>query len=148
MAVGHIIAEVGGRMEILTVDATVEEVFNSKIPDLLEVLEKARGAYLGRYDALVLRQEGELLELAARLKALCLRIACEQILDDLEDEFDELWDKLNNEFNIFSDYCGTLGIYLSDNECLVLMEFGDPPSPNGKVESSSSYADTAEGGIE
>ena len=148
MAVGHIIAEVGGRMEILTVDATVEEVFNSKIPDLLEVLEKARGADLGRYDAIVLRQEGEILELAARLKALCLRIACEQNFDDLEDEFDELWDKLNNDFNTFSDYCGTLGIYLSDDECLVLMEFGDPPSPSGEVEFSSSDAQTEEGVIE
>ena len=85
MAVGHIIAEVEGRMEIQTVDATVEEVYNSKIPDLLEVLGKARSTDLGRYDATVLRQEGEILELATRLKALCLRI-CLLYTSDAADE--------------------------------------------------------------
>ena len=35
----------------------VDSVLNSKIPDLLEVMEKARAKYLERMDALALKME-------------------------------------------------------------------------------------------
>ena len=51
------------------VDSVVDSVCNSKIPDLLEVMENARARYLGRFDAIALRLEGEVLTLAGQLKA-------------------------------------------------------------------------------
>ena len=52
----------------------VDSVLNSKIPDLLEVMEKARARYRSRMDALALRMEGEILGLAEQLKVLCLKL--------------------------------------------------------------------------
>ena len=145
MAVGHIIAMVGERNEILTVDAFVEEVYNSKLPDLMEVLAKARAKDLVRYDAHAVKWEGEIIAPADLVKALCLRIAVEQNFERYEEDFDELWERLHAEFGGFSDYCVSLGIRLSDAECLIL-SLDDEGSLNEGVESSDSEEE--EGGNE
>ena len=60
----------------------MESVCNTKISELLVVMERARAGYLERFDTLILRLEREVLSLAGRLKALCLRIVREQRYTD------------------------------------------------------------------
>ena len=48
------------------VDSLVESVCNTKIPELLVVMERARAGYLERFDALILRLEREVLSLAGQ----------------------------------------------------------------------------------
>ena len=89
---------------------------SKKIPDLLEVMEKARtrdGARMGQsfgdnlvamksirweiQDALALRLEGDILAVAGRLQSQCN--------DEETDTFDDLWFQLNDLFKKFSDHC-------------------------------------------
>ena len=65
------------------VNSFVESVCNTKIPDLLVVMERARAGYLERFDAVLLMLEGEILSLAERLKALGQRVINEQRYTDL-----------------------------------------------------------------
>ena len=120
------------------VDSLVESVCNTIIPDLLGVMERARAGYLGRFDALVLRLEGEVLTLVGQLKALCLRIAREQRFDDLRNPFNDLWLKLNDVFLEFCTHCVSLDIRLYDVECLSLTDDESASSSNENDESSSS----------
>ena len=104
------------------VDSLVESVCNTKLPELLVVMERARAGYLERFDALILRLEREVLSLAEQLKALCLRIVCEQRFTDLRNPFKALWGQLNAVFLEFCTHCERLDIQLYDVECLVLTE--------------------------
>ena len=129
----------------MTVDAFVEEVYNSKLPDLMEVLAKARAKDLVRYDAHAVKWEGEIIALAELVKEMCIRIGVEENFERYEEDFDELWERLHEEFGGFSDYCVSLGIRLSDDGCLIL-SLDDKGSLNEGVESSDSEEE--EGGNE
>ena len=89
-------------------------VSSEKIPDLLEVMEKARTRDGARMDALALRLEGDILANAGRLQSQCN--------DEETDTFDDLWFQLNDLFKKFSDHCDELGIHLYDVCCLVLTD--------------------------
>ena len=98
---------------------------SKKIPDLLEVMEKARtrdGARMGQSfgdnlvamksirweipDALALRLEGDILAVAGRLQSQCQQmIWCEGQDDEETDTFDDLWFQLNDLFKKISDHC-------------------------------------------
>ena len=116
------------------VDSLVDAVCNTKIPELLVVMERARAGYLERFDAWLLRLEEEILSLAEQLKALCLRIAREQCFDDLRNPFTDLWLKLNDVFLQFCIHCARLDIRLYDVECLSLTD----------EESASSFSESDE----
>ena len=134
----------GTTVEFRVVESIVEQVFNSKIPDLVEVMEKARARYLVRFDTIALRLEGEILTLAGQLKALCLRISREQNFDDLQDTFDDLWFKLNDDFLQFYTHCSGLDIRLSDVQCLSLTDDEASSSSGEDGESSSSEEEEVE----
>ena len=120
----------------------VHSVLNSKIPDLLEVMEKARAKYLERMDVLALKMEEDILGLAENLKTVCLSIARDQNFDEEQDAFDDLWFGLNDAFKKYLDYCGRLDIHLSDICCLTLSDYevssssdeDDETSANGEGE--------------
>ena len=134
----------GTSFEFRVVESIVEKVFNSKIPDLVEVMEKARARYLVRFDSIALRLEGEILTLAGQLKALCLRIARERNFSVVEDTFDDLWFKLNDVFRQFYNHCSDLAIHLSDVQCLTLTDDEDLSSSSEDGESSSSEEEEVE----
>ena len=114
----------------------MESVYNSKIPDLMEVMEEARASNLGRFDAEALRLEGEILRIARQLKSHCRRIARERSFGVLRGTFNSLWSRLNDLFRQFLGQCLYLGISLSDIQCLALTD--DETSSSEDDESSSS----------
>ena len=118
------------------VDSFVESVCNTKIPDLLVVMERARAGYLDRFDAVILMLEREILSLAERLKALGHRIVSEQRYTDLREPFNDLWLELNDVFLGFCTRCVSFGIRVYDEECLVLTE-DDSLSSSGKSDEPS-----------
>ena len=109
---------------------------NTKIPDLLVVMERARVGYLERFDALVLRLEGKVLSLVAQLRALGHRIVLEQGFTDIRDIFNALWLNLKVVFFEFCTHCESLGVRLYDVDCLVLTE-DESLSSEGDESSSS-----------
>ena len=125
------------------VEPIVEQVALT-IPDLREVLETARARYLGQFDSVVLRLEGEILNLAGQLEAICLRIARDHNFDDLQDQFDDLWFRLNDLFIKFGHHCLSLGIFLSDWECLAIREDGASSSYSEDDEIPSSEEEEVE----
>ena len=129
--------------EYPVVEPIVEQVA-SRIHDLRYVLEMARAVCVVNYDSVVLRLEGELYNHAEQLEAVCLRIAREHNFDDLQDQFDELWFKLNDLFLEFGHHCLSLGIFLSDWECLVIREDGTTSSSSEDDEAASSEAEEVE----
>ena len=129
--------------EYPVVEPIVEQVA-SRIHALRDVLEMARAVYVVHYDSVVLRLEGELYNHAEQLEAVCLRIAREHNFDDLQDQFDELWFKLNDLFLEFGHHCLSLGIFLSDWECLVIREDGTTSSSSEDDEAASSEGEEVE----
>ena len=118
------------------VNSFVESVVNTKIPDLLVVMERVRAGYLAQFDAVLLMLEREIHSLIERLKALGHRIVSENRYMDLRDSFGELWVELNDVFMGFCCRCVSFDIYVHDEECLVLTEDeshsssdDDEPSP-------------------
>ena len=67
----------GTSVDFHVVESIVESVYNSKLPDFIEVMEEARANSLGRFDAKALRLEEEILRVARQLKSHCRRIARE-----------------------------------------------------------------------
>ena len=90
----------------------VESVLNSKIPDLLEVMEKARTRDGARMDALALRLQEEILAVAGQLQVHCDQMFRDRSYNEEEesDTFDDLWFGLNDLFKKFSNHCGALDI--------------------------------------
>ena len=127
----------GSPVNFYVVEPIVESVFNSKIPDLMEVMRDARARALARFDEKALRLEGCVLRAAQQLKAHCPRIAQERSFGILRGTFNTMWHSLNNEFRRFRAHCLYLGISLSDTECLVLTD-DEPSSSEGSDETSSS----------
>ena len=118
------------------VNSFVESVINTKIPDLLVVMERTRVRYLARYDAVLLMLEREIHILIERLRAVGQQIVNESRWRDLRDSFGELWVELNDVFMGFCCRCVSFDIYVHDEECLVLTEDeshsssdDDEPSP-------------------
>ena len=112
----------GTPVNFYVVEPIVESVYNSKIPDLMEVMRDARARVLVRFDVEALRLEESVLRAARQLKAHCRRIARERSFGILRGTFNTLWRKLNSEFWRFRVHCLYLGISLSDTECLVLTD--------------------------
>ena len=56
------------------VNSFVESVVNTKLPDLLVVMERVRARYLARFDAVLLMLEREILSLIRRLTVLGLSL--------------------------------------------------------------------------
>ena len=104
------------------VNSFVESVVNTKLPDLLVVMERVRARYLARFDAVLFMLEREILSLIERLTALGQRIISENRYMDLRESFSELWVELNDVFMGFCCRCVNLDIYVHDEECLVLTE--------------------------
>ena len=116
----------------------MESVYNSKIPDLMEVMRDARARSLARFNEESFHLEGCVLRAAGQqLRAHCRRIARERSFGILCGTFNTMWHSLNNEFRRFRAHCLYLGISLSDTECLVLTE-DEPSSSEGSDETSSS----------
>ena len=115
------------------VNSFVESVINTKLPDLLVVMERVRARYLARFDAVLLMLEREILSLIRRLTVLGQRVINEDRYIDLRESFSELWVELNDVFMGFCCRCVSLDIYVHDEECLVLTEDessdDDVPSP-------------------
>ena len=59
------------------VNSFVESVVNTKLPDLLVVMERVRARYLARFDAVLLMLEREILSLIERLTTLGQRVISE-----------------------------------------------------------------------
>ena len=118
------------------VDSFVGSVCNTKIPDLLVVMERARAVYLEWFDAVLLMLEREILSLAERLKALGRRVISDQHHTDLRESFNDLWLELNDVFLGFCARCSSLGIRVYDEECLVLTE-DDSLSSSGESDAPS-----------
>ena len=112
MAMGNIVG-------YWVVNSFVEIVINTKIPDLLLVMERTRARYLARYDAVLLMLEREIHTLIERLKAVGQQIVNEPRWRDLRDSFSELWVELNDVFMGFCCRCVSFDIYVHDEECLV-----------------------------
>ena len=104
------------------VNSFVESVINTKLPDLLVVMERVRARYLARFDAVLLMLEREILSLIRRLTVLGQRVINEDRYIDLRESFSELWVELNDVFMGFCCRCVSLDIYVYDEECLVLTE--------------------------
>ena len=98
-----------------------ESVLNSKIPDLLEVLEKAKADYGRWMDATALRMHEEIITLAERIRVLCRQMFRDGSFnaEREEEEFDEMWDQLIELFGRYTDHCHTLQIFPSDIGVLV-----------------------------
>ena len=98
-----------------------ESVLNSKIPDLLEVLEKAKADYGRWMDAKALRMHKEIITLAERIRVLCRQMFRDGSFnaEREEEEFDEMWDQLLELFHRHTDHCHTLQIFPSDIGVLV-----------------------------
>ena len=115
------------------VDSFVESVINTKLPDLLLVMERVRARYLARFDAALLMLEREILSLIRRLTVLGQRVISEDRYIDVRESFSELWVEINDVFMGFCCRCVSLDIYVHDEECLVLTEDessgDDVPSP-------------------
>ena len=104
------------------VNSFVESVINTKLPDLLVVMERVRARYLARFDAVLLMLEREILSLIRRLTVLGQRVISEDRYIDLRESFSELWVEINDVFMGFCCRCVSLDIYVHDEECLVLTE--------------------------
>ena len=104
------------------VNSFVESVINTKIPDLLVVMERTRVRYLARYDAVLLMLEREIHILIERVRAVGQQIVNDSRWRDLRDSFSELWVELNDVFMGFCCRCASFDIYVHDEECLVLTE--------------------------
>ena len=115
------------------VNSFVESVINTKLPDLLVVMERVRARYLARFDAALLMLEREILSLIRRLTVLGQRVISEDRYIDVRESFSELWVEINDVFMGFCCRCVSLDIYVHDEECLVLTEDessdDDVPSP-------------------
>ena len=72
------------------VNSFVDSVVNTKLPDLLVVMERVRARYLARFDALLLMLEREIHSLTERLTALGQQIINEDRYIDLRETFSEL----------------------------------------------------------
>ena len=129
--------------EFQVVNPVVEQV-SSRIQDLRDVLEMTKARYIGLYDPVVLRLEGELYNRAEQLEVVCLRITRERNFEDYQDHFDELWFGLNDLFFEFGDHCLGLGIFLSDWECLAIREDGASLSSSDDDEVQSSEGEEVE----
>ena len=129
--------------EFQVVNPVVEQV-SSRIQDLREVLEMTKARYIGLYDPVVLRLEGELYNRAEQLEVVCLRITRERNFEDYQDHFDELWFGLNDLFFEFGDHCLGLGIFLLDWECLAIREDGASSSSSEDDEVQSSEGEEVE----
>ena len=121
----------------------VDSVMNSKIPDHLGVIEKARANYLARMDALALGMEEEILALAGQLKVLCLQIARDQSFSEEQDTFDDMWFELNDVFQKFCNHCDGLDIHIYDVCCLTLTD-DEVLSSNDEDDETSSSDDKDE----
>ena len=124
-------------------DPIVEQV-SARLPCLREALETTKARYIGLYDSVLLRLEGELYNHADQLEGVCLRIAREQNFEDNQDQFDDLWFRLNELFFEFGDRCLRLGVFMLDWECLTLQEDGSPSPPSDDEEIQSSDGEEVE----
>ena len=102
----------------------VESVLNSKIPELLEVMEKAKENSGHRMDATAFRLQEEIFTLVGKLQLSCRQMFRDRSFNEEEEgeEFDEMWEELNDLFKKFMDHCGTLEIFFDDVCCLVLTD--------------------------
>ena len=117
------------------VNSFVECVINTKLPDLLVVMERVRARYLARFDAVLLMLEREIFSLIRRLTVLGQRIISEDRYLDLRESFSELWVELNDVFMGFCCRCASLDIYVHDEECLALTEDESHSSSDDSVPS-------------
>ena len=95
----------GTPVDFYVVESIVESVYNSKIPDLMEVMRDVRARNLGRFDAEALQLEENVLRTARQLKAHCRRIARERSFGVLRGAFNALWYRLNSDFRQFCIQC-------------------------------------------
>ena len=124
-------------VDFYVVESIVESVYNSKIPDLMEVMRDARARNLDRFDDDALRLEESVLRTARQLKAHCRRIARERSFGVLRGAFNALWYRLNSDFRQFRVQCLYLGISLSDTQCLALTDDETSSSEEDDETSSS-----------
>ena len=117
------------------VNSFVESVINTKLPDLLVVMERVRARYLARFDAVLLMLEREIFSLIRRLTVLGQRVINEDRYIDLRESFSELWVELNDVFMGFCCRCASLDIYVHDEECLSLTEDESQSSSDDSVPS-------------
>ena len=128
----------GTPVNFYVVESIVESVYNSKIPDLMEVMRDARARNLDRFDDDALRLEENVLRTARQLKAHCRRIARERSFGVLRGAFNALWYRLNSDFR----QCLYLGISLSDTQCLALTD--DETSSSEEDDGASSSEEEEE----
>ena len=117
------------------VNSFLETVINTKLPDLLVVMERVRVRYLARIDAVLLMLEREIFSLIRRLTVLGQRVINEDSYIDLRESFSELWVELNDVFMGFCCRCASLDIYVHDEECLALTEDESHSSSDDSVPS-------------
>ena len=103
-------------------ETVVVTVYNTKIPDLMGIMEGVRASDLDRFDSDLLRLEENIIRAAHHLKSYCRRLIQELTFRVARGTFDMLWHRLSYDFQQFCEHCFQLGINVPNPRCLVLTD--------------------------
>ena len=103
-------------------ETVVVTVYNTKIPDLMGVMEGVRASDLDRFDSDLHRLEENIIRAAHQLKSYCRRLVQELRFHVSRGTFNMLWHRLSSDFQQFCEHCFHLEINVPNPRCLLLTD--------------------------